>query len=35
MAEVFVQRIKSIRALRNLTQNELSKKSGLPTSSIA
>ena len=35
MAEVFAERLKSIRALRNLTQNELSERSGLPTSSIA
>ena len=35
MSDVFAERLKSIRALRNLTQSELGEKSGLPTSSIA
>ena len=35
MSDVFVDRLKSIRALRGLTQTEVGEKSGLPTSSIA
>ena len=35
MSDVFAERLKSIRALRSLTQSELGEKSGLPTSSIA
>ena len=35
MSDVFPERLKSIRSLRNLTQSELGEKSGLPTSSIA
>lgn len=35
MADEFAERLKTIRAVRNLTQNELAEKSGLPTSSIA
>ncbi|MCL1929070.1 MAG: helix-turn-helix domain-containing protein [Treponema sp.] len=35
MSEKFADRLKSIRALRNLTQSELGEKSGLPTSSVA
>jgi transcriptional regulator with XRE-family HTH domain len=35
MADAFAERLKTIRALRNLTQSELGERSGLPTSSIA
>jgi transcriptional regulator with XRE-family HTH domain len=35
MSDEFAERLKTIRAVRNLTQNELAEKSGLPTSSIA
>jgi len=35
MADVFAERLKSMRAIRSLTQSDLGEKSGLPTSSIA
>jgi len=35
MSDVFAERLKHMRSLRNLTQSELSEKSGLPISSIA
>ncbi|MDR2741723.1 MAG: helix-turn-helix domain-containing protein [Treponema sp.] len=35
MSDEFAERLKTIRAVRNLTQSELAEKSGLPTSSIA
>jgi transcriptional regulator with XRE-family HTH domain len=35
MPDDFDERLKTIRALRGLTQSELGEKSGLPTSSIA